>query len=83
VPAQTLPRPEAMTHRSVTWTVLSQQEQAVALRQLKQQGAFICVTPQGYENLSRNMSEIERWSAQMDDLVSAYEDRVSKPADPP
>jgi hypothetical protein len=57
----------------VEWAVLSSEKPSEAQKTIQSQGAAICLSPRGYEAMSRNMADILRYLQQVDALLDIYE----------
>jgi hypothetical protein len=76
-----VPKPAPVTMRDVKWKVYNVKELEKLIAQAKKNGtdkqlALVTLTPKGYENLSMNLSELERFIREQKEVVVFLKDVV-------
>lgn len=72
-----LPRPDPVKVLDFEWEVYGKGDSAAAAKYVESK-ALVCLTPEGYENLSKNVAEMQRYINQLKAVVEQYEkDRKS------
>lgn len=62
-----LPQPEPIALLDVEWVVMTRDRY-----ERLQDGALMCVTPEGYEALSLNAAEVLRWTSEAKSQLDYY-----------
>jgi len=74
-------RPAPLSLLPIKWQVYSDKNLKKLLQAIADM-AYVCLTVKGYENLAKNMAELERYMSELRTLVEVYEDERSSDTDP-
>ena len=78
IPLQAAPKPVDMPN--VQWFVINEDNLEESIERIKEAGgvgAFMAITPKGYENLSLGIADIRRYILQQKEIIAYYETQIS------